>query len=75
MIRSLLINDKIRLLIKLKKMMFQTQRRDNRLDLSISNKLSVDLRKAVKSSKLAHYRRIADELNNRKPALNCIGRF
>ena len=55
--------------------MFQTQRRDNRLDLRILNKLSVDLRKDVKSSKLEHHRRIADELNNRKPALKRIGRF
>ena len=70
-----MINDKIRLLIERKKLMFQTQRRDNRLDLSILNKLSVDLRKDVKSSKLEHHRRIADELNNRKPALKRIGRF
>ena len=37
------VNDQIRLLIKRKNLNIQTQMRDNRLDLSILNKLSDDL--------------------------------
>ena len=47
--------------------MLQTQRGDNRLDLSILNKLSLDLTNVVKSLKLAYHRQIVVKLNNPKP--------
>ena len=46
--------------------MFQTQKRDKILDISILNKLSDDLTNAITSSKLAYYRRIAAKLNDSK---------
>ena len=55
------VNDEIRLLIKQKQLMFQTQRGYNRLDLSILNKLFNHLTNVIASSKLANYRRTIDE--------------
>ena len=55
------MNDEIRLLIKQKQLMFQTQRGYNRLDLSILNKLFNHLTNVIASSKLANYRRTIDE--------------
>ena len=46
--------------------MFQTQRRDNGLDLSILNKLSDDLTNTVTSSKLAYHRQIVAKPNDPK---------
>ena len=46
--------------------MFQTQRRDNRLYLSIFNKLSYDLTNAITSSKLADYRQAVPKLSDSK---------
>ena len=51
-----------------KKLMFQIQIRDNRLDLSILNKLSDDLTNAITSLKLAYYRQIAAKLNDPETA-------
>ena len=60
------LTDEIRLLIKRKKLMFQTQNRDNRLDLNILNKLSDDLTTTVTSSKLAYHRQIEAKPNDPK---------
>ena len=46
--------------------MFQTQRKDNRLYLSIFNKLSYDLTNAITSSKLAEYRQVVAKLSDSK---------
>ena len=69
------VNDEIKLLIKRKKLIIYTQMRDNRLDLSILNKLSDDLTNVLTSLKLGCYRQIAAELNDPKWLLKVIEPF
>ena len=58
------VNEEVRLLIKQKKLMFRTQRKNSDFDIGILNKLSEDLSNAITNLKLAYYRRIASKLND-----------
>ena len=55
---------KVRLLIKQKKLMCRTERRNNDFNLGILNKLSEDLTNAITNSKSAYHRRVASKLND-----------
>ena len=58
------MNEEVRLLIKQKNLMFQTQRKNSDFDIGILNKLSQDLTNAITNSKLAYYSQIASKLND-----------
>ena len=69
------MNDEIRLLIKQKKLIYRTQRKNNDFDIGILSKLSEDLINAIINSKLAYHRRIASNLMTPTKHLKLIGPF